>query len=142
MTRPILVGCIEEIRKSIFHTRFFYLDSTRTEARDVTEELCYAIDVHNQQVQTYKDISGGYAMSIPYTLDDGLATYSFGCGMTHYLQENVFEEIYLSNDSQLSFPLTACRLTTLAKDDLRNILHVKSVWDAEISDALLDYYKN
>lgn len=140
MSKPILVGCINGIQSNIFSTRFFYVNPANKEARDVTEELCHGIADFNTQANLVNR-NGGYAMTIPYTYKDGMARYSFGCGLTHYLQENMFDSISMATDYMMSFPLSECRLAALTLEDVKNILEVEDVWDIEIIPALKSYYQ-
>lgn len=139
MSKPILVGCINGIHNSIFSTRFFYVSPADREVRDVTKELCVAISEYNIQADLVNR-NGGYAMTIPYTFKNKMAYYSFGCGLTHYLQENMFESINMATDYMMSFPLSDCRLAALTADDLKNILNVDNVWDIDLIPALKSYY--
>ena len=78
-------------------------------------------------------------MLIPYEYDNGLVEYSFGCGLSHYLQENVFE-VLVQADGNIGFPLQECRMSMYVPTDVREILGVTGVFDERIKEALLKQY--
>lgn len=130
-----LIGCIATLKEEI-QTRYFYMDSETKEIRDVTYPLFRAIEAFNQQANAKRE-AGSYAMLIPYEYDNGLVEYSFGCGLSHYLQENLFEAL-VQADSEISFPLQECRLSMYVPSDVRDILGVTGVFDERIKEALLN----
>lgn len=132
-----LIGCISTLEK-VIHTRFFFLDSETKEINDVTYPLYKAIEVFNENAKAKRN-SNEYAMLIPYEYQNGLVEYSFGCGLSHYLQENVFEALAQA-DSTIGFPLAECRLSMYVPSDVKDILEVTGVFDERIKDALLQRY--
>ncbi|WCK57286.1 hypothetical protein PP175_29285 (plasmid) [Aneurinibacillus sp. Ricciae_BoGa-3] len=130
-----LIGCIEDITRSgRIKTRFFYIDSKTKEVRDVTLELCETIEQYNQKAERIR-ATGEYAMKIPYDYKKGMAEYSFGCGLSHYLQEDIFEDISKEATS-LTFPLASCKLSMYTHSDVTDILECQSVFDGKIQKSL------
>lgn len=134
MKNSLLVGCIQALNKTI-KTRFFYVNPDNNELRDVTYELCNSIKDFNAIAQASRD-NGTYSMLIPYTYKNGMAEYSFGCGLAHYLQEDVFEELAKRSVKELSFPLTDCRISMYTPSDVKSILSASGVFDVRIEDSL------
>ena len=83
----LLIGCIRNRTWEEFRTRFFFLDVTSGEIKDVTKELVKAIEKFNVHNQKLIEQTNKYHLTIPYSYKNGLAIYSFGCGNTHYLQQ-------------------------------------------------------
>lgn len=133
----LLIGCISTLKEAI-QTRYFYLDSETKEIQDVTYPLFTAIESFNELANA-KRKTGAYAMVIPYEYDNGLVEYSFGCGLSHYLQENLFEEL-VQADGEIGFPLEACRMAMYVPNDVRHILGVSGVFDERIKEALVNRY--
>lgn len=136
MNQPILVGCIDKLKENI-HTRFFYVNLTEEIVKDVTQELCLAIDDYNAHATTLH-ANGHYALTIPYKYKNGMAVYPFGCGLAHYLQEEEFQTIENRVTTKLSFPLAACRILMYTPFDIKDILGCWTHW--EIADALESRY--
>lgn len=135
MKQEFLIGCIEKLG-NVIQTRYFYLNPETSEVKDVTLSLYTAIEAYNEKARIIRD-AGGYAMLIPYEYKSGLVEYSFGCGLSHYLQANVFEELVVSVSGNINFPLTKCVLSMYTPSDVRDILGVNSVFSPVIGDALL-----
>lgn len=134
----VLVGCIDRLDNTI-STRFFYVNKEEGIVKDVTENLCEGIDAYNEEAQKIRDV-GTYAMIIPYDYKYGLANYSFGCGLSHYLQEKEFvkiEEAVLQKGMELSFPLAKCTMSMYTPHDISHILSCKGVFDRKIKEALI-----
>lgn len=129
-----LIGCISTL-KDVIQTRYFFLDGETKEIEDVTYPLFTAIEAFNARAKAKRE-NGDYAMLIPYEYDNGLVEYSFGCGLSHYLQENLFEAL-VDADEQIGFPLQECRLSMYVPSDVRDILGVSGVFDERIKEALL-----
>lgn len=136
----LLIGCIKKCKAfGEIRTRFFYLNEETNDIKDVTVDLCKAIDKYNEVSYEIRK-KGDYSMIIPYEYKDGLAVYSHGCGLSHYLQEDTFKEISHRNNNKLSFPLSDCKLYMLTQDDVKNILNCKSVFDSNIEKSLIERY--
>lgn len=132
-----LIGCISTL-KNVIQTRYFYLDGETKEIKDVTYSLFNAIEAFNELAKAKRE-TGDYAMLIPYEYDNGLVEYSFGCGLSHYLQENLFEAL-VEADKTIGFPLQDCRLSMYTPSDIGDILGVTGVFDERIKEALLNRY--
>lgn len=136
----ILVGCIKTCKSfGEIKTRFFAINEEANDIKDVTIDLCKAIENYNEVAYELRK-DEGYSMVIPYKYKDGLAVYSHGCGLSHYLQEDTFKDIVNRNNNKLSFPLEDCKLYMLTSDDVRHILKCKSVFDSKIETSLLERY--
>ncbi|PLS19311.1 hypothetical protein CVD28_02545 [Bacillus sp. M6-12] len=138
MENHVLVGCIQTLNK-VIRTRFFYVSKETNEVKDVTLELCNAIENFNDHARKIRD-TGEYAMFIPYDFKDGLAEYSFGCGLSHYLQRNEFENIITRSQKELSFPLEKCRISMYTPDDVKHILSCQGVFDMNITQSLKERF--
>jgi len=114
------------------------MDTENNVCKDVTEKLFSTIDKFNNEHRKIKE-SGKYALIIPYNYKNGLTEYSFGCGLSHYLQSDLFEELQKCGKNILDFNLTECVINMFTKDDMKHILKCKSVWDLNITEALLNY---
>jgi len=137
----LLVGCIEQL-DAIIRTRFFYVNKEENVVKDVTLELCDAIESYNDVAQAIRN-TGTYAMMIPYTYKYGMAEYSFGCGLTHYLQEKEFkkvEEAFVQSGNKLSFPLEKCSISMFTPHDVKHLLSCRNVFDIGIQKALHSHY--
>lgn len=135
-----LVGCINSMKVvGAIKTRFFYLSMETKEVRDVTRELSYAIDKFNEEAKKIRE-TGEYSMLIPYDYVDGLVEYSHGCGLSHYLQENVFERLEEVGKDILTFPLMGCTLSMYTPSDVKNILGCVGSFDLNITDALREQF--
>lgn len=134
-----LIGCIDTL-EAVIKTRFFYVNSQTAEVRDVTLELCEAIESFNTVARKIRaSAKGAYSMIIPYEYKGGLAEYSFGCGLSHYLQESELKEVVERTEKdgkKLSFPLSECTISMFTPDDVDNILECTNVFDYRINDAL------
>ena len=87
----LLIGCIKKCKAfGEIRTRFFSLNEETNDIKDVTIDLCKAINKYNEVSYKIRE-NGDYSMIIPYKYKDGLAVYSHGCGLSHYLQEDTFE---------------------------------------------------
>ena len=62
--------------------------------KDVTTELFL-------DVQNYNNKEGTFT-KIPYSFKDSFITYSFGCGLTHYLQNSNLKELTTLNVDTIS----------------------------------------
>jgi hypothetical protein len=134
METAILVGCIQTLN-SVIRTRYFYVNQETCEVRDVTIELCRTIADFNTHAKELRK-KDEYSMVIPYQYNNGMAEYSFGCGLSHYLQETEFEKLVERSKKPLSFPLTECRISMYTPSDVKHILSCRGVFDASIEDAL------
>lgn len=138
MENPTLVGCIQTLNDTI-QTRFFYVNKAENDVRDVTLELCKRVDDFNETTKAIRE-TGEYAMTIPYEYKNGMAEYSFGCGLSHYLQENVFGDLVERSTTAFTFPLTDCRIAMYTPSDVKDILSCKGVFDKGIEGALRERY--
>lgn len=138
MSNHKLIGCIKTL-KSVIRTRFFYINIERNEVRDVTLELCNSIEDFNKVARNIRD-TGEYSMLIPYQYKNGLAEYSFGCGLAHYLQEEEFEKIVARSGKELSFPLEECKISMYTPSDVKHILSCRGVFDLNMTDSLKERY--
>ena len=113
----ILVGCINNKlgSSSKIRTRFFLLENNNIQ--DVTENICNK--VNESKISNFK-------------FDKGLANYSFGCGLSHYLNNE--------NISQIGFK--DCTIEMLTLNDIKQLLKCKNVFDINISEAVKEFYKN
>lgn len=132
-----LIGCIEKLGNEI-HTRYLYMDGETKEVKDVTYSLFVAIEKFNEKARI-KRKRGVYSMVIPYDYYKGLVQYSFGCGLSHYLQESVFAELEQVSGG-LDFPLSSCRISMYVPSDVKDILNVSGVFDERIFGALKERY--
>lgn len=134
-----LIGCIDTL-EAVIKTRFFYVNSQTAEVRDVTLELCEAIESFNTVARKIRaSAKDAYSMIIPYEYKSGLAEYSFGCGLSHYLQDSELKEVEVKSANEgktLSFPLSECTISMFTPDDVDNILECTNVFDYRINDAL------
>lgn len=135
MKQELLVGCIQKLG-NVIQTRYFYVNPNTSEVKDVTLSLYTAIEAFNRKAHEVRS-KGGYAMIIPYEYKNGLVEYSFGCGLSHYLQANVFEELVISVNGDICFPLTKCVLSMYTPSDVKDILGVSSVFSEVMGEALL-----
>lgn len=133
-----LVGCISHIKSfGAIKTRYFYVDSDTNTVKDVTLELCNVIEKFNENNREIR-LTGKYALIIPYQYKNGLAEYSHGCGLSHYLQEELFKE--LSELDQLSFPLELCSISMFVPSDVKHILGCSGVFSSAIVRSLEDRF--
>lgn len=136
----LLVGCISSLNPiGKIKTRFFHLDSQTGDIKDVTLELCKVIKIFNEKAKQVRD-TGAYAQLIPYDYKDGMASYSHGCGLTHYLHTDTFEELVKAQEKPLSFPLTECRISMFTPSDVKDILACKGVFDEKIESAIKEHH--
>lgn len=136
-----LVGCIDKL-DNIIKTRFFFVNPENQEVRDVTMELCEAIEAFNEVARAIRD-TGEYSMTIPFDYKYGMAEYSFGCGLSHYLQSDQFSEIeerYANTGNNLSFPLVDCVISMYTPNDVKHILGCKNSFDDKITNALKERF--
>lgn len=127
-----LVGTIKSINKTI-KTRFFYVDENGQ--RDVTLEVCEAIEEYNEKARDLIK-QGEYSLIIPIEYKKGLADYSFGCGLTHYLQESEFENL---SPYVKSFPLDKCKLHVFTPSDVKDILKSNDS-NHQLGSKVWEYY--
>lgn len=115
--KKYLVGCINNDmkRSNTIKTRFFLVDNNKI--KDVTQELCEG----SKEITTYK-------------YNKGLANYPFGCGLSHYLQNNNLNKVKGLN-------LKDAEIMMLTLNDLKHILKVKNAFDSKIETNLLQYIK-
>lgn len=115
MNRKILIGCINNNlgRSNTIKTRFFTLDDAGL--KDVTEDICCGVNA--------KKISN-------FKYNKGLANYSFGCGLSHYLQ----------NDNLNLIGLNGYKIEMFTLKDIKHILKCKNAFDDNIKIALNKYY--
>lgn len=139
MQNHLLIGCIKTLNYKVIRTRFFYINKESNVVKDVTLELCNAIEEYNNHAKKIRN-SGEYAMLIPYHYKNGMAEYSFGCGLTHYLQQSEFENIVLRSSNELSFPLVACNIYMYTPSDVKDILNCRGVFDMNITQSLKERY--
>jgi hypothetical protein len=138
MQKHMLIGCIQTLN-SVIRTRFFYVNQETSEIKDVTLELCNAIEDFNEHAKKIRD-TGEYSMLIPYQYKNGMAEYSFGCGLSHYLQDSEFETIVSRSTKELSFPLVECRISMYTPSDVKHILSCRGVFDMNITQSLKERY--
>lgn len=82
-------------------------------------------------------------MIIPFDYKYGMAEYSFGCGLSHYLQSDQFAEIekrYANTGKILSFPLAECTIHMYTPKDLEYILDCNNSFDDKITEALKERF--
>jgi hypothetical protein len=138
MKKHVLVGCIDKLDK-VIKTRYLYVNVETDEVKDVTLPLYQAIQAFNEKAKEARD-AGRYAMMIPYEYNNGLVEYSFGCGLSHYLQADVFPLLTNAFSGDIGFPLNECRLDMYVPTDVKDILEVTGVFDENIITALLKRY--
>ncbi|NCI19804.1 hypothetical protein EJM73_09210 [Clostridium botulinum] len=124
-----LIGCINTLTWKTIKTRWFYLDKDNNICKDVTKELALTIDNFNRRTNNYS--------RIPFEYKNGLTKYSFGCGLSHYLQEDLFKDLSNLDKSILSFDLTKCKLNMFCPKDIKHILKCKNAWSINIEESLL-----
>ena len=134
MKKHVLIGCIDKLDK-VIKTRYFYLNRETGRVIDVTLPLYQSICAFNQAAQAKKD-TGEYAMMIPYDYSNGMVKYSFGCGLSHYLQPNLFSLLISEFEGDIGFPLNECQLAMYTPHDVRDLLKVTGVFDDNIFKAL------
>ncbi|PGK51128.1 hypothetical protein CN918_25400 [Priestia megaterium] len=134
----LLFACMRNRTAKEIRSRFLFLNVKTGEIKDVTRELVKAIKKFNTHNQKLRKETGQYHLIIPYEYKEALATYSFGCGNTHYLQENYFSEIVAISDDILTFPLETCRIVVYSPEDIKHILGCKNAFDENIEEALLE----
>lgn len=115
-------------------TRFFNI--TDEGIVDVTEALYRGISEYNEVCRDVL-LEGGYKQIIPFRFKDGYIRYSFGCGLTHYFQQDQFEEL---SEYVTEFDLNNATMSVLTPDDFK-MLFKKKVDNPTIELDLLDYYK-
>ncbi|EQB4341421.1 hypothetical protein ACYJ2U_001805 [Clostridium botulinum] len=130
-----LIGCINTLTWKTIKTRWFYLDKENNICKDITKELTLTIDNFNDNQNLKSKQTNSYFVEIPYKYKNGLTEYSFGCGLSHYLQENLFKD--LSDKNILSFNLEECKLDMFCPKDIKHILKCENAWSIDIEEALL-----
>lgn len=131
-----LVGCIDSIMDNTISTRYFYVDTVSKEIKDVTLELCKVIDDFNEVSREILQTET-YSLVIPYEYKYGMAVYGFGCGLSHYLQEEEFKTLEARAKKKLSFPLSSCLISMYTPSDVLGILECKEgAFDGNIEKAL------
>lgn len=138
MKKHVLIGCIEKLDK-VIETRYLYLNRETGEIKDVTLPLYQAIQAFNEASLAIR-VTGDYAMMIPYDYSNGLVKYSFGCGLSHYLQPDVFAKLTSEFEGDIGFPLNECQLDMYVPSDVKDILNVTGVFDENIFNALVKRY--
>lgn len=129
----ILFASIKSINgNGSIKTRFFHINEFGYQ--DVTYELCEGIKKYNSNAYQIIE-TGEYSLVIPIEYKNGLADYSFGCGLTHYLQESEF--LNLSNYIE-EFSLETCKLVVFTPDDVKNILDSNDN-DHNLGDKIYNY---
>lgn len=140
MEKGKLIGCISSLRTvGLIKTRFFYVNSTSGEVNDVTKELYLSLQKFNNYADEYMK-AGFYMVKIPYSFKRGLAIYPHGCGLSHYLSEELFEEISIFGEGILTFPLTECQILMYTPNEVENILGCKSVLGENIFRVLRERF--
>jgi hypothetical protein len=130
----VLVGCINKLMSiGDIETRFFYASTEEGKVKDVTENLVEAIEKFNESPSMEN------RLGIPYEYKNGVACYSYGCGLAHYLQPDLFKEIQEVSNDVLEFPLGECVMTMFTPSDIESILECKGAFDKKIKSALKDY---
>lgn len=132
----MLIGCINNLTSKIIKTRWFYMDINTKQIKDVTEELYKTINKFNIRAEEIRK-TGKYSLRIPYGYKNGLTEYSFGCGLSHYLQEDVLKELSKDSDN-ISFPLSKCKISMYTPNDIKNILKCKNAFDVDIKESLIE----
>jgi hypothetical protein len=130
-----LIGCINKLMpmKGI-ETRFFHVSVEKGKVRDVTENLVEAIDKFNESASMKRKLG------IPYEYKNGVACYSYGCGLSHYLQMDLFKDIQEVSEDILEFPIGECFLSMYTPADIENILECKGVFSKNIKVSLKEHY--
>ena len=132
-----LIGCIDRIDViGDIRTRFFHVSMEEGKVKDVTKNLVESIDNYNNHASMIDKLG------IPYEYKGGLACYSFGCGLSHYLQEDTFQDINKASIDVLEFPIEKCRLVMYAPSDVKDLLECKGAFDKNIKAALKEHYTN
>lgn len=131
-----LIGCINNSSCKVIKTRWFYLDKKNNTCKDVTKELFLTIDEFNEKQK--RIINTYHIFTIPYEYKNGLTEYSFGCGLSHYLQEDLFGKLNKVGKNILTFNLAECNLQMLTKNDINNVLNCKNSWDLNIEESLIE----
>lgn len=116
--KKYLIGCINNDlkRSNTIKTRFFLLEGTQI--KDITQKLCAG----TKEITTYK-------------YNKGLANYPFGCGLSHYLQNDNLNKVKGLN-------LKGFDIMMFTLNDLKTILKVKDAFDNNIEKSLLEYMKS
>lgn len=129
-----LVAAINSINTNgSIRARFLYVD--KNGEKDVTVEICKAIKGFNNKAKGVRE-AGKYSLIIPIDYKNGLAEYSYGCGLTHYLQEIEFKSLSAYVES---FPLERCKLEIFTPDDIKHILK-SNVNDVELGEKIRSLY--
>ena len=126
----LLVACIKKLKSDI-ESRFMLVDLDEGMCKDVTMELCHAIE---ERAEVIKGLDG-YHTPIPYEFKSPYAVYRFGCGLTHYLEEDTLQELAEYNPM-----FDNVKLKALTPNDLKHILGVKNADDRDLVEALIKYY--
>lgn len=131
-----LIGCIDTLTFKTIKTRWFYFDAETNIVKDITSELCHAIKKFNERAEKSRDNETDYVFKIPYVYIHGLSKYSFGSGLSNYLQN---EHLYdLAKLGKFDFDISDCIISMFTKADLRN--HgIKTVWQEDIADRIRSF---
>lgn len=114
-----LVGCIKTLTWNTIKTKWYYIDEELNTIKDVSTELFQTIEKFNKDQKNIAKDTGKYAMQIPYSYTkDGYTKYSFGCGLSHYLQQDLFSKLK-EVGKELSFDIGKCILQMYTPKDLK-----------------------
>jgi hypothetical protein len=127
MNKNILIGCINNLTWKTIKTRWFLLNKESNKIEDVTGKLYKAINSFNKKAEEEIKQTGNYSLRIPYSYKNGLTGYSFGCGLSHYLENDVLSKLGFNN----------CRIEMYTPKDIKYILKCTNVWDINIQESLL-----
>lgn len=132
-----IIGCINNLTWETIKTRWFYLDDKNNICKDITKELYLVINKFNVNQKLKSEKTNDYAITIPYKYKNGLTEYSFGCGLSHYLQEDLFKQLQKTGKDILSFNLSKCNIKMFTPHDIKHILKCKNAYDINIEECLL-----
>lgn len=115
----VLVGLIKNDlrRTNLINTRFFLVDEEQRSCDDVTFKIVNGVNQSGIANFKYKN---------------GLAVYSFGCGLSHYLNNSNLKDIKTLN-------LSDCKLEMFTIKDVKNIFETKDVFDITLKDKVYRY---
>lgn len=123
-TSKTLVACINNLTSSVIKAKFVLVNRENGTVEDVTSEL---FDTMQQANTNYFNA---------FKLKGSMLHYAFGCGLTHYLQNDTIEFLVKENEM-----FNNCNVEALTPNDLKNILGVKNANDPNLLNAVRDYYR-
>lgn len=128
-----LVACIKTLGTRTIKTRFVLVDTKTEECTDVNVALYEAIKKRGEEIKK----QGKYATPVLYEYKEPYMVYSFGCGLTHYLEDDILEEL-----AKYDSLFEGATVSALTPNDLKHILGVKNADDERLKEAVLKYYIN